>query len=98
MAEETLRQIPDYVQRFDEVFSTESPTFDDALRALAAFEPTINSRNVPFDNYLRGNHSIRGCTLALKAYSPDTPTRDRLKTPLLQSQRRVDACVVGRCV
>ena len=32
----------------------------------------------------KGNHSIRGGTLALKAYNPDTPTRDRLKTPLLR--------------
>ena len=55
MAEETLRQIPEYVRRFQEVFGTESPRFDDALRALAAFEATVNSRNVPFDNYLRDN-------------------------------------------
>ena len=32
----------------------------------------------------KGNHSIRGGTLALKLYNPDTPTRDRLKTPLLR--------------
>ncbi len=57
MAEETMRQIPEYVERFREVFGTESPTFDDALRALAAFQATINSRNVPFDNYLRGNQN-----------------------------------------
>ena len=69
MAEETLRQIPDYVQRFQEVFGTESPKFDDALRALAAFEATVNSRNVPFDNYLRGNQeamsdaALRGAEL-----------------------------------
>lgn len=69
MAEETLRQIPDYVRRFQEVFGTESPTFDDALRALAAFEATVNSRNVPFDNYLRGNQdamsdaALRGADL-----------------------------------
>ncbi len=28
MAEETLRQIPEYVRRIDEVFGTESPTFN----------------------------------------------------------------------
>ena len=55
MAEETMRQIPGYVERFNEVFGTESPTFDDALRALAAFQATVNSQNVPFDIYLRGN-------------------------------------------
>ncbi len=31
-----------------------------------------------------GNHSIRGGTLALKAYNPDGLTADRLKTPLLR--------------
>ena len=49
MAEERLRQIPGYVRRFNDVFSTDSPSFDDALRAVAAFETTITSRNVPFD-------------------------------------------------
>lgn len=32
----------------------------------------------------RGNHSIRGGLLAGKLYSPDGPTSDRLKTPLLR--------------
>jgi arsenite oxidase large subunit len=31
-----------------------------------------------------GNHSIRGGALAKKCYNPDTPTRDRLKTPLMR--------------
>ena len=31
-----------------------------------------------------GNHSIRGGTLALKCYNPDTPTRDRLKYPQIR--------------
>ena len=40
---------------------------------------------------LQGNHSIRGGTLALKCYNPDSPTRDRLKHPpdrILPIQRR----------
>ena len=57
MAEEILRQIPEYVRRFNEVFGTDAPTFDDALGAVAAFEATINSRNVPFDRYIRGDES-----------------------------------------
>ncbi len=57
MAEETMRQIPEYVQRFGDVFGADSPTFDDALRALAAFEATIVSRNVPFDRYMRGDQN-----------------------------------------
>lgn len=31
-----------------------------------------------------GNHSIRGGTLALKVYNPDTPTRDRLQHPMIR--------------
>ena len=57
MAEETLRQIPEYVSRFRDVFGADSPTFDDALRAVAAFEATINSRNVPFDRYIQGDET-----------------------------------------
>lgn len=57
MAEEQLRQIPDYVRRFNEVFGTDTPSFDDMLRAVAAFEATITSRNVPFDNYMQGDNS-----------------------------------------
>jgi cytochrome c peroxidase len=57
MAQEQLRQIPEYVRRFKEVFGADAPSFDDALRAVAAFEATINSRNVPFDNYLQGDDS-----------------------------------------
>ena len=57
MAEETLRQIPEYVSRFRDVFGADSPTFDDALRAVAVFEATINSRNVPFDRYIRGDET-----------------------------------------
>ena len=69
MAEEILRQIPEYVRRFNEVFGTDSPTFDDALRAVAAFEATVNSRNVPFDRYIRGDEgalsdsALRGAEL-----------------------------------
>ncbi|MGD9656094.1 MAG: arsenate reductase (azurin) large subunit [Methylocystis sp.] len=31
-----------------------------------------------------GNHSIRGGTLALKVYNPDSPTRDRLQHPMIR--------------
>ena len=31
-----------------------------------------------------GNHSIRGGTLAQKIYNPNTPTRDRLKYPMIR--------------
>ena len=57
MAEERLRQMPEYVRRFEDVFGTDAPSFDDALRAVAAFEATIVSRNVPFDRYMEGDDS-----------------------------------------
>jgi cytochrome c peroxidase len=56
LAEERLRQIPEYVELFREAFGGE-PSFDDALYAVAAFESTINSTNVPFDAYLQGDAS-----------------------------------------
>lgn len=53
LAEERLKQIPEYVRRFKETFNS-TPTFDNALAAIAAFERTIVSKHVPFDRYLRG--------------------------------------------
>jgi len=42
---------------FQEVFGTDSPTWDQALLAVATFERTIVSQNVPFDAYLNGDTS-----------------------------------------
>ena len=55
MAEERLRQMPAYVRRFKEIFGADAPSFGDALRAVAAFEATITSRNAPFDSYIEGD-------------------------------------------
>lgn len=55
LAEERLAQIPGYVRRFREVFGTDYPTWQNALRAVAAFQRTIVSRETPFDLYLRGD-------------------------------------------
>ncbi len=54
LAEERLKQIPDYVRRFKEAFNS-TPTFDNTLAAIAAFERTIVSKNVPFDRYMNGD-------------------------------------------
>ncbi len=56
MMEERLRQIPEYVRRFREVFGTPWPTIDDAWRAISAFERTVvsNAKDVPFDRYMKG--------------------------------------------
>lgn len=54
LAEERLKQIPVYVKLFKEAFGG-TPTFDTALAAIAAFERTVISRNVPFDRYMNGD-------------------------------------------
>jgi cytochrome c peroxidase len=55
LAEERLRQIPEYVEMFENVFGSADPTFENVLHAVAAFESTIVSTNVPFDAYLQGD-------------------------------------------
>jgi cytochrome c peroxidase len=57
MMEERLRQVPDYVKRFKEVFGTERPLIGDAWKAIAAFERTIVSKpeGVAFDRYMKGD-------------------------------------------
>jgi cytochrome c peroxidase len=59
MMEERLRQIPEYVRRFKEVFGVEQPTIAMAWMAIAAFARTLVSKgeNVPFDRYVKGNSS-----------------------------------------
>lgn len=54
LAEERLKQIPLYVRMFRDTFGT-PPTFDNALAAIAAFERTLVSHNVPFDRHLKGD-------------------------------------------
>ncbi|MFZ5818018.1 MAG: cytochrome-c peroxidase [Bacillota bacterium] len=54
MVEERLRQVPEYMKRWKEVFGHE-PTWDTAMKAIAAFERTIVSKNVPFDKYAQGD-------------------------------------------
>jgi len=55
LMEERLRQIPDYVKRFKQVFGTERPEMMDAWRAIAAFERTLVQRDTPFDKYMNGD-------------------------------------------
>lgn len=49
-----FKNIPEYVEMFDKAFGGE-PSFGRVLNAVAAFERTLVSKNVPFDNYLKGN-------------------------------------------
>lgn len=55
LAEERLAQVPEYRERFKFVFGEEYPTWANALRAVAAFQRTLNSRGVPFDAFLKGD-------------------------------------------
>jgi cytochrome c peroxidase len=52
----TLKSIPDYVQRFTDVFSGEADpvTFDNMAKAIEAFEATLLTPS-RFDQYLRGD-------------------------------------------
>jgi cytochrome c peroxidase len=52
--EAKLNQIPEYVKRFQEVFGRK-PNREDLAKAIATFERTIVSTNVPLDNYLKGD-------------------------------------------
>ncbi|MFZ5824065.1 MAG: cytochrome-c peroxidase [Bacillota bacterium] len=61
MAEERLRQVPEYLKRWQEVFGHE-PTWDTAMKAIAAFERTIVSKNVPFDKYAQGDKNAISTT------------------------------------
>ncbi len=55
MLEERMAQIPEYVERFREAFGVERPTFNLALKAIAAFERAeMISRDSPFDRYQDG--------------------------------------------
>jgi cytochrome c peroxidase len=55
LAEERLAQVPDYREKFKAVFGEDYPTWANALRAVAAYQRTLNSKNVPFDAFLKGD-------------------------------------------
>ena len=54
---EVLSSMPEYRQLFAEAFpEQDSPvTFDNATKAIEAFESTLLTPNAPFDQYLRGD-------------------------------------------
>ena len=53
---EELLQIPEYVDRFEEVFGADAQaiTFERVTLAIAAFERTILTQNSPYDQYAKG--------------------------------------------
>ncbi|MBI4520833.1 MAG: hypothetical protein HY701_08330, partial [Gemmatimonadetes bacterium] len=69
MMEERLRQAPEYVRRFKEVFGTDLPLLEDAWRAIASFQRALNQADTPFDLYMKGDkealdeQQVRGLAL-----------------------------------
>jgi cytochrome c peroxidase len=55
--EARLAFIPEYRERFNDVFGTEWPLIGDAWRAIAAFERTLIVNDTPLDKYLAGDES-----------------------------------------
>jgi len=55
--ESRLALIPEYKKRFKEVFGDETPLIDNAWRAIASFERTLNQTDTPIDKYLSGDKS-----------------------------------------
>ncbi|MEN0109608.1 MAG: cytochrome c peroxidase [Planctomycetota bacterium] len=53
---ERLEAIPEYRERFEEVFGDSAPTVERVADALACFQRTIVSSNTPFDRFARGRH------------------------------------------
>lgn len=54
---ETLRSMPEYVERFQQAFpeGKDALTFDNVTRAIEAFEATLLTPNSDFDRYLAGD-------------------------------------------
>ncbi len=52
-----LKNVPEYVQRFDAAFGgrdDSAVTLDNTLKAIASFERTLTANNSPFDRFVRG--------------------------------------------
>ncbi|MBI2150129.1 MAG: cytochrome-c peroxidase [Acidobacteria bacterium] len=55
MMEERIRQVPEYVKRFKEVFGADVPILEDSWRAIGAFQRALNQPDTPFDLYMKGD-------------------------------------------
>jgi cytochrome c peroxidase len=56
--EARLRQTPEYIKRFKEVFGTRQPNLGHAWMAIATFERAmLTQKNSPLDRYLKGDKS-----------------------------------------
>ena len=69
MVEARLAFIPEYVERFNDVFGDDWPKVNNVWRAISAFERTLIHNNTPFDRYMRGEkdaldeQQVRGLAL-----------------------------------
>jgi cytochrome c peroxidase len=52
-----LKVLPGYVSRFDTVFGKNSLTIENIAKAIATFERSVVSKNVPYDKYWTGDKS-----------------------------------------
>lgn len=59
MMEMRLRFVPEYVERFNDVFGTDLPYVSQAWNAIAAYQRTVvtDAEQVPFDRYLAGDET-----------------------------------------
>lgn len=55
MMEARLAFVPEYRERFADVFGDDWPNVRHAYMAIAAFERTLVQRDTPFDNYMNGD-------------------------------------------
>ncbi len=55
MMEARLAFVPEYRERFAEVFGDDWPNVRHAYMAIAAFQRTLVQTDTPFDNYMRGD-------------------------------------------
>lgn len=62
LMQERLKQVPEYVEMFQKAFGGE-PSFGKTLNAIAAFEKTLVSRNVPFDSGRLSKQAQKGLKL-----------------------------------
>lgn len=69
LMEMRLRLVPEYVERFRQVFGSQWPRLNQAYMAIAAFQRTLVSdpRKVPFDRYLNGDTGALSAS-ALRGY------------------------------
>ena len=59
---QTLKSIPEYVERFEAVFpeDEDAVTFENMARAIEAFEATLLTPDARFDQYLKGKSNALG--------------------------------------